>query len=185
MAKIALTMERTTRLPRPPKFAVIAIALWAAVIAAFDIVIVPRVPGASPCIVKLATGGFPCAACGGTRTAMHLLRGDLAAAAWQNPLMLALELAVPAWLLVRIVTGRSLRVHVSPPVKRWVLAAAVVIVLANWAHVIAIDGPWRGGASGEACCTHDESAPTTASGDAYPTGQKGAGEAMSASPTGG
>ena len=78
------------------------------------------------CPVRRATGR-PCPGCGGTRSLVHLLHGDLRGSSAAHPLGPALGLLLVAWAAGgRRTTGTP----VDP--RRWRLSPAVVALLAGW-----------------------------------------------------
>jgi len=114
---------------------------------AYVAVVDPGRPGHYPGCPFLALTGWWCPACGGLRCVHALTRGDLAAAAHDNLLVLAgLVLAVPLWLrwtarvwLARDAVGQARERHAPPdgPGRRrpspaalrtaaWLAAALVV-----------------------------------------------------------
>ena len=79
---------------------------------------------------------MPCPSCGAGRAAMALARGRVAEAIALNPLLTAAGGAMMLWLLVRVFTGRRLRVAMS---RREQFAAALaggLALAANWAYLI-------------------------------------------------
>ena len=80
--------------------------------------------------------GKPDPACGLTRTFAWMWRGDLAHAAIVyplGPLLFIVTLAVVAYSVVVIVSGRSLRIALSSFVQRRILIVALVALGLNWA----------------------------------------------------
>ena len=80
--------------------------------------------------------GKPDPACGLTRTFAWMWRGDLAHAAIVyplGPLLFIVTLAVVAYSVVVIVSGRSLRIALSSFVQRSILIVALVALGLNWA----------------------------------------------------
>lgn len=86
------------------------------------------------CPVRRATGR-PCPGCGGTRSLVHLLHGDLRGSAGAHPLGPAFGLLLVAWAAGgRRTTGSP----VDP--RRWRLTPPVLVLLAGWLGWAA----WRG-----------------------------------------
>jgi hypothetical protein len=80
--------------------------------------------------------GHPCPTCGGTRVVLAFVRGDWAGALRLNPLV-ALGLgAAGLGLLVRLASGRALRLDLSLRERGALLAAGVMLLLANWIWVL-------------------------------------------------
>ena len=91
-----------------------------------------------PCTFRGLTG-IPCPTCGTTRVALALLDLDLAAAFAANPLAAVAGLALfaggalaLAWVLLR---GPAVALDGGLP--RWWVAVLAVLVLGNWAYLIA------------------------------------------------
>lgn len=88
------------------------------------------------CTFKRVTG-YPCATCGGTRTAFALARADLAGAFSLNPLVALFLLAAPFLALVLYLRRR----RNSPPIPAGVRTTLGMLALAalalNWWYVIA------------------------------------------------
>lgn len=117
-------------------FPALALALWlSAVVFAY---VVGRSTGHEipTCMFKRVTG-YPCATCGGTRTAALLAKGDITDAFAMNPLvaffLLASPLLIVVWLWRRRFTMRQVR---RPSSSRWLVLFLMVLVL-NWWYVIA------------------------------------------------
>jgi hypothetical protein len=84
--------------------------------------------------------GIECPTCGTTRVLLALLYGDLAAALFHNPLMLAFVvagLAVTLNVLVQLVSGRGVVLSLSDRDKRVLFWGFWAALLANWAWVLA------------------------------------------------
>ena len=79
------------------------------------------------CPVRRASGR-PCPGCGGTRSLVHLLHGDLRGAAAAHPLGPALGLLLLAWAA----GGRRTAGTPLDP-RRWRMHPGVVVGLALWA----------------------------------------------------
>jgi len=115
--------------------------LWGA--AAFGVLLLwSALPGLAlflpACPFKVLTG-LPCLSCGSTRTALALLRGDVAAALRANPLaalggilFLAGGALAPLWALLRLPVPDAL--PAATPGRR---AAAIALLLAAWGWQIA------------------------------------------------
>jgi hypothetical protein len=91
------------------------------------------------CVFKAVTG-VPCMTCGTTRTLACLVHLNLAGALAMNPLATLVALAVVVWGLADLVLmpwGRALAIQVGPETGRGLRIGAVVIVLLNWAYLVA------------------------------------------------
>ena len=80
--------------------------------------------------------GKPDPACGLTRTFAWMWRGDLAHAVIVyplGPLIFIATVALVAYLLMVIISGRSLRVSLSPSTERAIVIVALVAFGLNWA----------------------------------------------------
>ena len=87
--------------------------------------------------------GIPCATCGMTHAFVHLAHGDVALAFRASPL--GALLAAGAWLfaladLARLALGAPLPVP-SARALRAATAAGIVLLLANWAFLVARAAP--------------------------------------------
>ena len=78
------------------------------------------------CPVRRATGR-PCPGCGGTRSMVRLLHGDVGGSAAAHPLGPALGLLLVAWA----VGGRRTTGTVVDP-RRWRLSPPVLALLVGW-----------------------------------------------------
>jgi hypothetical protein len=91
------------------------------------------------CTFKAVTG-LPCMTCGTTRTLGLLFRGDLGHALSMNPLATVAGIGLAAWGLGDLWLLRrqaALGVDVDPGARRFLRVTAVVLVMANWAYLIA------------------------------------------------
>ena len=79
--------------------------------------------------------GKPDPGCGLTRTFAWMWRGDLAHAVIVyplGPLIFVVTVALVAYSVAVILTGRSIRLAVSPFLERSILIAALVALGLNW-----------------------------------------------------
>jgi len=130
-----IRLVRTPRLPRWPRWAVVVALVWA-IFAWAAVVLSRHVDALQPlCPFKRLTG-LPCPTCGMTRGALCLLHGDVLAAVAFNPLVFVAGALASAWLMVRVLFGRSIRLHFAAAERgiAWVLAG--LALAANWAYVI-------------------------------------------------
>ena len=91
------------------------------------------------CYVKVLTG-LPCPSCGSTRALGRLFALDVAGAFAMNPLATFGALVLAAWAvadLALLPRRRALGVEIGPPLGSALRAAAVVVLLANWAYLLA------------------------------------------------
>jgi hypothetical protein len=89
----------------------------------------------------LTVTGFPCVTCGATRAAMALLRGDLAAAFWLNPLVLVGMAAVALFDLyaLTVLLARAPRLRVAFSTRRarpLLVAISCAVLLLNWIYLL-------------------------------------------------
>jgi hypothetical protein len=137
-----LRLERRDSWPRVPWPALVVVAAWLGLVVTFNTLNGITRSGATACALKTVTG-VPCPTCGGTRAATHLAHGDVLAATAANPLVSLGLMAALVWVLLRVATGRSLVLAPSSPhQRRWLWAAGSAAFIANWAYVLATDGPW-------------------------------------------
>lgn len=89
------------------------------------------------CMFKRITG-YPCATCGGTRTAALLAKGEFADAFVMNPLVAVLLLVSPLWVgwWLRRIRVKS-KGQSAPARSRLWLTLCVVVLALNWWYVIA------------------------------------------------
>ena len=122
----------------------IVIGLWFASVAIAAGIYLATGSHVNTCFFRFASGK-PCVACGGTRAALRLARGDLDGAFRFNPAatvaLLALPLGVIAWLM-------GVRWNSLPRwARRAIACAAGAALLANWAYVLthlpALEAPSR------------------------------------------
>ncbi len=119
-----------------PRWALAVVAAWLALIGIAEWRGHAAGAPATLCLFRRATG-LPCPTCGTTRAVLCLLRGDVAGAAVQNPLMLAAGITTVILLGLRLLAGRGPELQLAP---RWrVIPWAVVITMVgvNWAYELA------------------------------------------------
>ena len=91
------------------------------------------------CLFKRLTG-LPCMTCGTTRALTALAGFDAGHAFAMNPLVSVLLVAILIFGLVDLALllwGRSLALRLGAGEGRWVAVAALIVVLLNWAYLIA------------------------------------------------
>lgn len=135
-----LSIEPATRIPRLHSGTWIAIALYAAILLGWEAWLLFAEPPADGevrtlCGLRAATG-VPCPGCGSTRSVKAALGLDPVAAFVHNPMVFLGGSLLVLALLLRLATGRTLRLHCST--RGWTVVAMVVggLVLANWAWVL-------------------------------------------------
>ena len=92
------------------------------------------------CVFKAVTG-LPCLTCGTTRALGRLYALDLPGAFAMNPLASTGALALMLWGLSDLAllgSHRFLTVHLTGWAARSARVGAVVLVLANWAYLLAV-----------------------------------------------
>lgn len=87
------------------------------------------------CPLRWATG-IPCPGCGGTRTALFLMRGNIWEALWTNPLsfLLIIFFAISGvWILIDIVRNSDTYTKIySRPWNKKAVVLVVILLAANW-----------------------------------------------------
>lgn len=86
----------------------------------------------TPCLL-LQTTGVPCSLCGGTRSSLSLLKGDVGSAFRLNPFVSLLVIAFVVWLIFRLILG--IRISFSGS-RRWISLVVVIFFLLNWIYVL-------------------------------------------------
>ena len=117
--------------------------LLGAAVAMAVIAIGCQAAGIRLCLFKRLTG-IPCPTCGGTRAALHLLRGDPSAAWRSHPLATVLLLGVMVYAALsaaRLASSRRLPVLQASP-RAWCWLGGILLALAalNWGYLIAHAG---------------------------------------------
>jgi hypothetical protein len=114
----------------------VVVLVWAALVWTLH----RAAPDAQTCTLKRVTG-VPCPTCGLTRGVTTILRdGDVPKGISYNPLVMTLGLAAILVLALRLLLGRTPRLEMSRRERAIVLWSLVVLLLANWAYVIAFVG---------------------------------------------
>jgi hypothetical protein len=91
-------------------------------------------PGAI-CWFKEATG-VACPTCGLTRGIEYIATGRVWTGLTMNPLLFVGLSLAGICLLVRLLTGRSVRLVAARRTRRWGLAILAIAFVANWANVM-------------------------------------------------
>lgn len=87
------------------------------------------------CLFKQLTH-LPCPTCGLTRSVLSLLRGEFGQAWLYNPLLCSIIAFFFTVTAVRIISGWTVRLHLSCTERVVACVLAIVLVFANWAYVI-------------------------------------------------
>lgn len=92
-------------------------------------------PVQETCLLHRLTG-HPCPTCGSTRVVLGFSRGAWLEALHLNPLV-ALGLVLGGlWFGIRLITGYSIRLELSPVEQRMALILGLGALLMNWAWVL-------------------------------------------------
>lgn len=131
MTPVAVAWRTTARFGHPEVFA--GIAALSFVVARF----LPVLAVPWTCPLKAWTG-LPCASCGMTHAFVALARGEVSAAFAASPL--GALLAAGAWLYAALDLARAAAGAPWPDLGerawRWMAAAGVAAVVANWAWLV-------------------------------------------------
>ena len=95
-----------------------------------------------PCLFHAVTGQ-PCPFCGGTRSFVAMIRGDVGAAAHVfpiGPLLFAAVVVAVLYSVYSLVSGRKIRVRMDPGLVRALTVLGVAILVANWVSKLLILG---------------------------------------------
>ena len=137
-----LRLERATRLPRPPWWAVLIVLGWIAWIVTSSAAFAGGDDAGTLCHFKRFTG-VPCVGCGGSRGARAIVEGRPQDAFSLNPGLFFMLTVWGALLLRRAVTGQRIVVRFSPRGRVIAWTVATLLFIASWAYVI-----WRQGTGG-------------------------------------
>ena len=134
-----LSLQKTSRRPSWPAWAVAIVAAWLVLVIAS--VVVQQITGRpfTPCLFKNVTG-ISCPSCGSTRMMLSLLAGKPLRAFLYNPMVFVAGALLAVALTVRLVAARTVQLRFSPVERKWLWAAFVVAVAANWAYVVRFVG---------------------------------------------
>ena len=130
-----LSLQRASRLPRWPWWAVLVVTGWACLVGVG--VRMQHVWGVhvEMCMFKRITG-LPCPTCGATRGVLAILGGRPLEGFLFNPLLFAVLAAMAAYMLFRLATGKAIRLEASKR-ERLVLAGLFIAMLVlNWACLV-------------------------------------------------
>ncbi|MCE5325696.1 MAG: DUF2752 domain-containing protein [Planctomycetaceae bacterium] len=130
-----LAWVKAQRIPRHNRAAVVVVAVWGIVMLAMEFIARAFHINTTTCLLKRLTG-LPCPACGGTRSFVCLLHGDILAAVAFNPLAAIICLLAAAALVVRMLLRRQVQVQLGPRERVAAMSIFVAAVLVNWAYLI-------------------------------------------------
>ena len=132
---MSIALQRVSRRPAWPLWAVGVFALWVAV----GVVAIWLAEAAGRdvtlCVFKRLTG-LPCPTCGITRAAGHALRGDWVGAFLMQPLLVTVIGAFIVLTGLRVALGRRIRLEMAPATRRVLIGLFVAAAIANWVYVI-------------------------------------------------
>ena len=134
-----LRLERATRVPRPPWWAVLIVLVWAGWILTSSSAFGGGEDAGTLCHFKRFTG-VPCVGCGGSRGVRAIADGRPEEAFALNPGLFFLLTVWGALLLRRLVTGQRIVVRFTSRGRRIAWIVATLLFVAAWAYVI-----WRQG----------------------------------------
>ena len=130
---------RTNRIPRYPIWGVLVVGVWIALQILTLVLSAQTDRDVITCPLKRFTA-VPCPTCGATRCVLCLAQGDLLGALLYNPLLFSVLSVLAIILLIRLVSGWSLRASLTPVERRLAWAAGTVLLLLNWAYLIRFVG---------------------------------------------
>ncbi len=130
---------RTNRIPRYPIWAVLVVGVWIALQILTLVLSAGTDRDVLTCPLKRLTA-VPCPTCGATRSVLSLAQGDLLGALLYNPLLFSVLSVLAIVLLVRLVSGWTLRANLTPVERRIAWSTGAILLLLNWAYVIRFVG---------------------------------------------
>lgn len=134
-----LRLERATRIPRPPWWAVLVFAVWVGWIVLASGSFAGSGEFGTLCHVKRFTG-VPCVGCGGSRGVRAILDGHPERAFDLNPGLFFVLTLAGTLLLRRMLTGQRIVVRFTPRGRRIAWIVLGLLFVAAWGYVI-----WRQG----------------------------------------
>lgn len=137
-----LRLERATRLPRPPWWALLIVLVWVVWILTSSAAFAGADDAGPLCHFKRVTG-VPCVGCGGSRGVRAIVDGRPEDAFSLNPGLFFLLTVWAALMLRRLITGQRIVVRFSPRGRTVAWTVAAFLFAACWIYVI-----WRQGTSG-------------------------------------
>ena len=130
-----LAWVKVDLLPRHNRAAVVIVTLWGILMLALEAIGRTYHVNTSICLLKRFTG-MPCPACGGTRSFVRLLHGDLPGAAAFNPLAVIVLFVVAAVLAIRLTARRQVQVQLGSFERVAAVTVMTALIILNWAYVI-------------------------------------------------
>lgn len=118
-----------------PLWAAAVLTVWLALVVAMHVLSDRLGVTGYTCPFRAITGR-PCPSCGLTRAGMAILHGRFWEGWTQNPLMVTLLAGGAVLLVVRLVTGRTIRLHLTRRQRYIVAGGSVAALLANWAYLL-------------------------------------------------
>jgi len=134
-ARVRLSFPRASRVPAWPRWSVAAVVAWLGLVWLIHLV----APGVVLCTLRRHTG-LPCPTCGLTRGVTAILRGHVVHGLAYNPLFLVVLVVITALLGARLLLARAPRLELGRRERRMAWALGGLLLLANWAYVIAYVG---------------------------------------------
>lgn len=130
-----IKVVRVSRCPPWPLWAIIIVAVWAALVCAVVWLSVSQNRPVELCLFKWLTH-IPCPTCGITRGTWHLVHVRITQAWLCNPLMFSIGLVLLVVIGMRVFFARALYISFSRYERliAWILAA--ISLSANWFYVI-------------------------------------------------
>ncbi|MDP1831221.1 MAG: DUF2752 domain-containing protein [Geothrix sp.] len=126
---------RAPRVPRPPVWAAILAGFWVLLVLGGVLLESRGAPAQETCLLHRMTGQ-PCPTCGSTRVVLGFLSGGWAEAFLMNPLVASGLILGGLWFGIRLASGRTLHLELSPLERRVALVVGLGALLANWAWVL-------------------------------------------------
>lgn len=130
-----LRWERARRLPPWPRWAVGVGLFWVGLSGLATLVARSAGYPGTLCWFKAVTG-VPCPTCGLGRGVQHLAAGDPGGALALNPLLFAVLAGAAVLLVVRAITGLSLRLEIPAGLRTRGLLLALGALALNWIYLI-------------------------------------------------
>ncbi len=121
------------RWPDVPGWAVGVVGVWLGLVG-----VLARLqpePEMTLCTFRRLTG-VPCPTCGSTRAVLAAGQGRFLEALLHNPFLAVATVAGLAWLVTRLVLGRTARLDLTRPQRRVVWTMIAVLFALNWGYLI-------------------------------------------------
>jgi len=130
-----IKVVRVSRRPPWPLWALVIVAVWAALICAVVWLSVSQNRPVELCLFKWLTH-IPCPTCGITRGTWHLVHGRVIQAWLCNPLMFSVGMVLPVVIGMRVFFARALHISFARYERLIVWIFAAISLFVNWAYVI-------------------------------------------------